>query len=178
MNIDKIPLGKNPPHDVNVLVEVSLLADPVKYELDKESGAMMVDRFLHTAMHYPCNYGFVPHTLSEDGDPVDVMLLGRLPVIPGAVVRARPVGVLRMEDEKGMDEKLLCVPHESLKSFYSNVQEVTDVAELDRLRLEHFFAHYKDLENGKWVKILGWGTCAEAKQVLTEAIARAAAAKK
>jgi inorganic pyrophosphatase len=177
MNIDKISVGRNPPHDINVIIEVSLLADPVKYELDKESGAMVVDRFLHTAMHYPCNYGFVPHTLSEDGDPVDVLLLGRLPVIPGAVVRARPIGVLRMEDEKGMDEKLLCVPHESLKSFYSNVRDTADVVPLDLQRLEHFFAHYKDLEVGKWVKILGWGDVEEAKQVLNQAIAREAAKK-
>ncbi|SBW08655.1 inorganic pyrophosphatase [uncultured Alphaproteobacteria bacterium] len=177
MNIDKVSIGRNPPHDVNVIVEVSLLSPPVKYEMDKESGAMVVDRFLHTAMHYPCNYGFVPHTLSEDGDPVDVLLLGRLPVIPGAVVRAKPVGVLRMEDEKGMDEKLLCVPHETLKSYYSTVQDYTDVDALDRERLEHFFAHYKDLEKGKWVKILGWGDRDEAKQVLMEAIARHDAAK-
>ncbi len=177
MNIDKISVGLNPPHDINVVVEVSLLSPPVKYELDKESGALVVDRFLHTAMHYPCNYGFVPHTLSEDGDPVDVLLMARLPVIPGAIVRAKPVGVLRMEDEKGMDEKLLCVPHEALKSYYSTVNDINDIAELDLQRLEHFFAHYKDLEKGKWVKIIGWGDCAEAKQVLEEAIERYGKAK-
>lgn len=177
MNIDKISIGKNPPHDINVIVEVSLLSPPVKYEMDKESGAMVVDRFLHTAMHYPCNYGFVPHTLSEDGDPVDVLMMGRLPVIPGAVVRAKPVGVLRMEDEKGMDEKLLCVPHDALKSYYSTAHDISDIDPFDRERLEHFFAHYKDLEKGKWVKIIGWGDCAEAKQVLIEAIERHQAAK-
>ena len=177
MNFDKISIGLNPPHDINVLVEVSLLSPPVKYEMDKESGALVVDRFLHTAMHYPCNYGFVPHTLSEDGDPVDVLLMGRLPVIPGAIVRAKPVGVLRMEDEKGMDEKLLCVPHEALKSYFSTMNDIGDFAELDLQRLEHFFAHYKDLEQGKWVKIIGWANCEEAKQVLQEAIDRYAAAK-
>jgi len=172
MNIDKISLGKNPPYDVNVIVEVSLLADPVKYELDKESGAMVVDRFLHTAMHYPCNYGFIPHTLSDDGDPVDVLLLGRLPVIPGAVVRACPVGVLMMEDEKGMDEKLVCVPHISLKSIYSTYEDIGCVPKHDLERMEHFFAHYKDLEEGKWVKIVGWENAESGRRILTEAIER------
>ncbi len=170
MDINKIPVGINPPEDVNVIIEVSRLADPVKYELDKDSGAMFVDRFLHTAMHYPCNYGFVPHTLSDDGDPVDILLLGRLPVIPGAVVRARPVGVLRMEDEAGMDEKVLCVPHPKLKSVYSDIQDIKDVSDHDLNRLEHFFAHYKDLEKGKWVKILGWEGAESAKSVIVEAI--------
>jgi len=172
MDINKIPVGVNPPEDVNVIVEVSRLADPVKYELDKESGAMFVDRFLHTAMHYPCNYGFIPHTLSDDGDPVDVLLIGRLPVIPGAVVRARPVGVLRMEDEAGMDEKVLCVPHEKLKSIYSGARDLSDIQPHDLNRLEHFFAHYKDLEEGKWVKIIGWENAVEAKKVVQEAIVR------
>ncbi len=170
MDINKIPVGINPPEDVNVVIEVSRLADPVKYELDKDSGAMFVDRFLHTAMHYPCNYGFIPHTLSDDGDPVDVLLLGRLPVIPGAVVRARPVGVLRMEDEAGMDEKVLCVPHPKLKSVYSDIMDVKDVSDHDLNRWEHFFAQYKDLEKGKWVKILGWENAEVAKSVVVDAI--------
>jgi len=170
MDVTKIPAGLNPPEDINVIIEVARLADPVKYELDKESGAMYVDRFLHTAMHYPCNYGFIPHTLSDDGDPADVMLLGRLPVMPGAVVRACPIGVLMMEDEAGMDEKILCVPHPKLKSLFSDYKDISDATSHDLNRLEHFFAHYKDLEEGKWVKILGWENAEKAREVIQTAV--------
>ncbi|MBK1666267.1 inorganic pyrophosphatase [Rhodospirillum rubrum] len=178
MDIKKIPVGKNPPQDVNVIIEIPLLADPVKYEVDKESGAMFVDRFLHTAMHYPCNYGFVPHTLSDDGDPVDVMVVGRIPVAVGSVMRTRPVGVLYMEDEAGRDEKILGVPHSKLYPYHDNVNNFGDLRPIELRRIEHFFAHYKDLEEGKWVKILGWGNYKEAWDVIEKGIAAEAAQKK
>lgn len=178
MDIKKIPVGKNPPQDVNVIIEIPLLADPVKYEVDKESGAMFVDRFLHTAMHCPCNYGFVPHTLSDDGDPVDVMVVGRIPVAVGSVMRTRPVGVLYMEDEAGRDEKILGVPHSKLYPYHDNVNNFGDLRPIELRRIEHFFAHYKDLEEGKWVKILGWGNYKEAWDVIERGIAAEAAHKK
>ena len=156
MDLSKISIGKGAPWDVNVVIEIPMGGDPVKYEIDKESGAMFVDRFLHTAMHYPANYGFIPHTLSEDGDPIDALVLGQVPVIPGAVVRSRPIGILMMEDEAGKDEKLLMVPVTDLKPYYANVKSYKDVPEILRLQIEHFFEHYKDLEDGKWVKIVGW----------------------
>lgn len=174
MDIAKIPIGKAPPGDVNVIVEIPLHGEPVKYEVDKDSGAMYVDRFLHTAMHYPCNYGFIPHTLSDDGDPVDVMVTGRLPVAVGAVLRARPVGVLRMRDEAGGDEKILAVPHSALHPFFDAVTDFGDLPSIEIRRIEHFFHHYKDLEEGKWTKILGWGNATEARRLITEAIERAA----
>ncbi|SDH68332.1 inorganic diphosphatase [Roseospirillum parvum] len=170
MDIGKIKVGENPPWDVNVIIEIPMRADPVKYEVDKESGAMYVDRFLHTAMHYPCNYGFIPHTLSDDGDPVDVMVLGRIPVAVGSVLRSRPIGVLRMEDEAGMDEKLLAVPHSKLHPYHDNVTNFGDVRPVELRRIEHFFAHYKDLEEGKWTKILGWGNATEAAKVIEASI--------
>lgn len=175
MDIKKIPVGNDAPWDLNVIVEIPARSEPVKYEVCKDSGAMYVDRFLHTAMHYPCNYGFVPHTLSDDGDPVDVMVLGNMPVAVGSVLRTRPIGVLLMEDESGMDEKILGVPHSKLHPYHDNVKNYTDVRETDLQQIEHFFTHYKDLEKGKWVKVRGWADADEAARLINEAIARAAA---
>lgn len=173
MDIKKIPIGKNPPTDINVIVEIPLRGDPVKYEICKESGAMFVDRFLHTAMYYPTNYGFVPHTLSDDGDPVDVMVIGRTPVAVGSVLRSRPIGVLLMEDESGQDEKILAVPHAKLHPFYEDVKSYTDLPQVMLRQIEHFFAHYKDLEEGKWVKVTGWAGPEKAAALILEAIKRA-----
>ncbi|PIR37162.1 MAG: inorganic diphosphatase [Alphaproteobacteria bacterium CG11_big_fil_rev_8_21_14_0_20_39_49] len=170
MDISKIPVGKKAPEEVNVIIEVPLGADPIKYEMDKESGAIFVDRFLHTAMHYPCNYGFIPHTLSDDGDPADVLVVGRRPVIPGAVMPVRPVGVLLMEDESGMDEKVLAVPASSLHPFYDNVDEYTDLPKVLLDQIAHFFEHYKDLEPNKWVKIIGWRGKKEAHEIINKSI--------
>lgn len=157
MNVDKVPVGTNPPWEINVVIEVPLGGDPVKYELDKESGAMYVDRFLHTAMHYPCNYGFIPHTLAADGDPVDVMVVTGNPVVPGAIIRARPIGVLIMDDEAGADEKILAVPVDSLHPYYSNIGSYRSLPNILLDQIAHFFAHYKDLEPKKWVKVKRWG---------------------
>lgn len=173
MDIGKVPVGKNPPHDINVIIEIPLRGDPVKYEVDKESGAMFVDRFLHTAMYYPANYGFIPHTLAEDGDPTDVLVVGRVPVAVGAVLRSRPIGVLHMEDESGPDEKILAVPHTKLHPFYDEVQSPQDLPDILLHQIEHFFGHYKDLEEGKWVKVKGWGDREEAARMIEAAIARA-----
>jgi len=174
MDIKKIPIGKNPPHDINVIIEIPLRGDPVKYEVDKESGAMFVDRFLHTAMYYPTNYGFIPHTLSDDGDPADVLVVGRTPVAVGAVLRSRPIGVLLMEDESGQDEKILAVPHSKLHPFYDDVKSYKDLPSVLIRQIEHFFAHYKDLEDGKWVKIKGWEDVDVAAALIQKAIERAA----
>jgi len=170
MDISKISIGKNPPYDVNVIVEIPLGGAPVKYEVDKESGAMFVDRFLHTAMYYPANYGFVPHTLSEDGDPVDVLVLGNVPVVPGSVMRSRPVGVMLMEDEKGPDEKILAVPVDELHPYYNNIASYKDVREVLLQQIEHFFTHYKDLEPNKWVRVNGWGDAEQARAMITAAM--------
>ncbi|HYD29869.1 MAG TPA: inorganic diphosphatase [Azospirillaceae bacterium] len=172
MDISKIPVGKNPPWDVNVIIEIPLHGEPVKYEVDKESGAMYVDRFLHTAMYYPANYGFIPHTVSGDGDPVDVMVVGRVPIIPGAVLRSRPIGVLIMEDEAGQDEKLLAVPVDKLHPFYSDVASYRQLPDILTDQIAHFFQHYKDLEKGKWVKILRWGEPDEAAQLIADGMKR------
>jgi inorganic pyrophosphatase len=173
MNISKISIGENPPEDVNVIIEVPMGADPIKYEMDKESGAVFVDRFLHTAMNYPCNYGFIPHTLSDDGDPVDVLVVGQHPLMPGCVVGARPIGVLMMEDDKGQDEKILCVPARRIHPFYDKVNEINDLPEVLIAQIRHFFEHYKDLEKGKWVKITGWGDAAKARELILAGIANA-----
>ncbi|MCW5725667.1 MAG: inorganic diphosphatase [Maricaulaceae bacterium] len=173
MNLDRISAGENPPDDVNMIVEVPLGGDPVKYELDKASGVLVVDRFLHTAMRYPCNYGFIPHTLSEDGDPADVLCLGTSALIPGSLVRVRPIGVLLMKDEKGPDEKILAAPHASVTSYYDAVKDHTDVPPALLARITHFFEHYKDLEPGKWVKVSGWGDAALARTMIEKAIAAA-----
>ena len=175
MDIAKIPIGRNPPHDINVIVEIPQGGAPVKYEIDKASGALFVDRFLHTAMFYPCNYGFVPHTKSEDGDPLDVLIAGPSAVVPGSVVRCRPVGVLLMEDEAGPDEKIIAVPVDKLHPFYTDVKSYTDLPQIMCDQIAHFFAHYKDLEPGKWVKIVRWAGPDEAAAIVSEAIARAKA---
>ncbi len=172
MDISKIPAGENPPEDINVVIEVPQHADPVKYELDKASGALFVDRFMHTAMHYPCNYGFVPNTLSEDGDPVDVLVATKFPLIPGCVVPCRPVGVLKMEDEKGVDAKLLAVPVSSVKPVYDDVKGPEDMPRFLLDQIEHFFEHYKDLEPGKWVKVRGWEGADAAREEIMASIAR------
>lgn len=170
MDISKIPVGKNPPWDLNAIVEVPLGAPPVKYEMDKESGAIFVDRFLHTSMQYPLNYGFVPHTLSNDGDPVDVLIANNLPIIPGAVVRVRPIGMLVMEDEAGEDEKVLTVPVDKLHPYYSNVSSYRGLPQILLDQIAHFFAHYKDLEAEKWVKIKRWAEADEACRMIEAAI--------
>ncbi len=173
MNIDFIATGSHPPEDVNVIIEVPIGGEPIKYELDKKAGVLVVDRFLHTPMRYPGNYGLVPHTLSDDGDPIDVLVASTRPIVPGAVINVRPVGVLKMEDESGGDEKIIAVPSTHLTKRYVNVRNYTDLPSITVEQIEHFFAHYKDLEPNKWVKILGWGDAAEAKQLILAAIARA-----
>lgn len=173
MNIDKINIGRNPPDEVNVIIEIPQGGNPIKYEIDKESGAMFVDRFLHTSMVYPANYGFIPHTLSGDGDPCDVLVIGQLPVISGAVIRSRPIGVLWMEDQAGADEKIIAVPVDDLHPFYSKVTSYKDLPEIFCEQIAHFFEHYKDLEKGKWVKNLKWQGVDEAKQAILDGIARA-----
>ncbi len=170
MNLSKIPVGENPPFDINVIIEVPLGGEPIKYEMDKASGAMFVDRFLYTAMRYPCNYGFIPHTLSDDGDPTDVLVVGKRALMPGCVVRARPVGVLLMEDEAGMDEKIVAVPHTKLTPFYDKIKSYQDLPEVLQQRIPHFFAHYKDLEAEKWVKIKGWASREHAGKLIEAAI--------
>ena len=175
MDIKKVPIGRKPPHEINVIIEIPMGGNPVKYEFDKESGAMYVDRFLHTAMYYPCNYGFVPHTLSDDGDPIDAAVLSQFPVQSGVVIPSRPVGVLIMEDESGIDEKLLCVPLDDLHPYYGNIQSFKDVRPVLLDQLQHFFEHYKDLEPDKWAKIKGWEDEVVAQQLIHEAIERAKA---
>jgi inorganic pyrophosphatase len=177
MDIKKVPIGADVPNDVNVIVENQMGGQPVKYELDKESGAVYVDRFLHTAMFYPGNYGFIPHTLSDDGDPVDCLVVGNTPVMPGAIMRARPVGVLIMEDEAGMDEKIIAVPVKKLHPYHDNVENYTDLRQIHIERIEHFFAHYKDLEKGKWTKTVRWGDAKEAGALILEGVERANAAE-
>ena len=173
MRIDKISAGVNPPEDINVIIEVPVGGQPVKYELDKDSGTVFVDRFLHTPMRYPCNYGFMPHTLSDDGDPIDVMVLGQTELVPGCVVRARPIGVLMMEDESGQDEKILAAPHAKLTPFYDDIKDFHDVHGAQLARITHFFEHYKDLEPNKWVKVQGWHGVERAREMITAAMERA-----
>lgn len=170
---DAISIGKNPPKEINVIIENPIGGTPVKYELDKKSGRMIVDRFLNVAMHYPGNYGFIPHTLSEDGDPVDVLVIGPTPVIPGAIVAVKPIGVLMMEDENGRDEKIIAVPVERLNPYHGGVNEYTELRPELRDQIEHFFRHYKDLEKNKWVKLNGTGDAKEARKIVKEGIARA-----
>jgi len=172
MNLDRIPAGDDVPKSVNVLIEIPMRGDPVKYEVDKDSGALFVDRLMSTAMHYPCNYGYVPHTLSGDGDPVDVLVISPYPLITGVVVRCRPVGMLRMDDEAGEDTKVVAVPIDKVFPAYSGVQALRQLPEPTLERIAHFFEHYKDLEKGKWVKLDGWGDATEAKAILRDAIAR------
>jgi inorganic pyrophosphatase len=175
MNLDAIAIGQDPPHDVNAVIEVSNGGEPIKYELDKRAGTLVVDRFLYTPMRYPGNYGFVPHTLSEDGDPIDVLVANTRPIVPGAVINVRPIGVFKMEDDSGQDEKIIAVPVPKLTRRYAHIHDYTDLPEITMQQIEHFFSHYKDLEPGKWVKVLGWGDAAEARRLISEAIARAKA---
>jgi len=172
MDIASISVGDNPPYEVNVIIEIPQGGAPVKYEIDKKSGAMFVDRFLHTAMFYPANYGFIPHTLSEDGDPVDCLVVAPTPVAPGVVIRARPIGALLMEDEKGIDEKIIAVPTDKLHPFYKRVGSYRDLPEIVIEQIGHFFEHYKDLEKGKWVKLLRWAEPSEAAELIRAGIDR------
>ena len=175
MRIDAITIGENPPEDVNVIIEVPLGGQPIKYELDKDAGTLVVDRFLYTPMSYPGNYGFVPHTLSEDGDPIDVLVINTRELVPGCVINVRPVGVLIMEDNAGQDEKVIAVPSHALTKRYDHVLTISDLPEITKEQIEHFFEHYKDLEPGKWVKIGDWHGTEIAKQLVVEAIDRAKA---
>jgi inorganic pyrophosphatase len=177
MRLEAVPVGANAPHEVNVVIEVPIGGEPIKYEMHKESGALMVDRFLYTAMRYPGNYGFIPHTLSDDGDPCDVIIANTRAIVPGAIMSCRIVGVMIMEDEAGGDEKLIAVPAHKLTKRYDNVQNYTDLPQITLDQIEHFFAHYKDLEPGKWVKIVRWGDADEAKAMVQAGIERAKAAK-
>ena len=170
MGLGLVPTGKNPPDEINVIIEIPKDSEPVKYEVDKESGAIFVDRILSTPMRYPCNYGYVPHTVCGDGDPADVLVVLPLPLIPGSVIRCRPVGVLKMSDEAGSDEKLLAVPVSKVFNGYSHIEDIGQVSPHWLERIGHFFEHYKDLEKGKWVKVDGWGGAAEAKQILVDAM--------
>lgn len=178
MRIDMIPVGDNVPESLNVIIEVPVGGEPVKYEFDKASGALFVDRILHTPMRYPANYGFVPHTLSPDGDPLDALVVARSPFIPGCVVKVRPIAVLNLEDEHGGDEKLLCVPINSTFPYYSHVKEKEDLPDIVYQQVEHFFTHYKDLEKEKWVRVGTWGNAEDARRIVIEAIERYEADKK
>ena len=171
MSLNKVSSGKDLPNDFNVIIEIPMNADPIKYEVDKESGAIFVDRFMGTAMHYPCNYGYVPNTLSDDGDPCDVLVITPFPLFPGVVVRCRPIGVLKMTDESGEDAKVLAVPVDKVLSIYSHWQKPEDLNELRLRQIQHFFEHYKDLEKGKWVKIDGWYGPEEAKKEILNGVA-------
>ena len=173
MRIEQIPVGDKAPHDINVVIEVPIGGEPIKYEMDKASGAMFVDRILYTAMRYPGNYGFVPHTLSGDGDPIDVLIANQRPLIPGSVINCRPVGVLYMKDEAGEDEKIIAVPSEKVSAMFNHINNFRDLPEIQRRQISHFFEHYKDLEDGKWVEIVRWGDDAEAREMIVEAIDRA-----
>lgn len=173
MNIDAISIGSNPPEDVNVIIEVPVGGQPIKYEMDKGAGALIVDRFLYTPMTYPGNYGFVPHTLSEDGDPIDVLVCNTRPLVPGCVINVRPIGVLVMEDNSGKDEKIIAVPSPHLTKRYEKVHDYSDLPEITLKQIEHFFEHYKDLEPGKWVKVGDWGDEDQARKYIAEAIERA-----
>jgi inorganic pyrophosphatase len=173
VDIDRIAIGQNPPFDVNVIIEIPFGSEPVKYEINKASGALFVDRIMHTAMRYPANYGFIPHTLSDDGDPLDALVVAGVPFVSGSVVRARAVGVLVTEDQKGGDEKLLMVPVDDLHPYYSGVSSYLELPAIVIEQVEHFFAHYKDLEPGKWVKVHGWEGPEIAERLIVEGIERA-----
>ena len=175
MRIDAIATGNNPPGDINVIVEVPVGGEPIKYELDKDAGTLVVDRFLYTPMRYPGNYGFIPHTLSDDGDPVDVLIASTRALVPGCVINCRPIGVLLMEDESGGDEKIIAVPGNALTRRYEAIRSYQDLPEISLEQIHHFFAHYKDLEPDKWVKIIRWGDADEARSLIGDGIARAAA---
>ena len=172
MSFDRVPPGRDVPNDVNVVIEIPMNADPIKYEVDKATGAVFVDRFMSTAMHYPCNYGYVPKTLSGDGDPVDVLVLSPVPIITGVVVRCRPIGMLKMEDEAGDDTKIMAVPIDKLSALYRDINTIRDLPDITRATIQHFFEHYKDLEPGKWVRIIGWLGPEEAKAEIMDGISR------
>ena len=172
MNLDRVTSGRSLPDDFNVIIEIPMNADPIKYEVDKDTGALFVDRFMMTAMHYPCNYGYIPHTLSNDGDPVDVLVITPVPVTVGAVIRCRPLGILNMEDEAGGDAKLLAVPVQEVLPIYKHWKKPEDLQPERLLQIQHFFQHYKDLEPGKWVKVVGWGGPDEAHAEITAGVAR------
>jgi inorganic pyrophosphatase len=172
MSLLKVPAGDKLPHEFNVVIEIPMNADPVKYEIDKDTGAVFVDRFILTAMHYPCNYGYIPQTLSEDGDPADVLVITPFPIQIGAVIQCRAIGVLKMEDESGGDAKLLAVPVTKLYPNYANVKEHSDLSPLETARIQHFFEHYKDLEGGKWVKVKGWKGVAAAHEEIEASVKR------
>ncbi len=173
MRLEALPIGARPPHEVNVVVEVPVGGEPIKYEMHKPSGALVVDRFLYTAMRYPGNYGFIPHTLSDDGDPCDVIIANQRGLLPGSVIAVRPIGVLKMQDEAGGDEKIVAVPVPRLTRRYEHVHNYADLPAITIQQIQHFFEHYKDLEPGKWVKVMGWGDAAEARDLISAAIARA-----
>ena len=178
MILDRVTAGRDVPNDINVIIEIPMNADPIKYEVDKETGAVFVDRFMSTAMHYPCNYGYVPRTLSGDGDPVDVLVLSPVPIITGVVVRCRPIGMLKMEDEAGDDTKILAVPIDKLSALYRSVATTRDLPEITLAQISHFFQHYKDLEPGKWVKVTGWVGPEEAKKEILDGVTRLKRAKR
>jgi inorganic pyrophosphatase len=173
LRIEAVSLGADPPHEINVIVEVPVGGEPIKYEMDKKAGTLVVDRFLYTCMRYPGNYGFMPHTLSGDGDPLDVLIANQRGIVPGAIVAVRPIGVFRMQDEAGVDEKVIAVPVSRLTRRYDQVQDYKQLPEITIKQIEHFFEHYKDLEDLKWVKPLGWGDVNEAKSIIVESIERA-----
>ena len=172
MILDRVDCGKSVPNDVNVIIEIPAHSDPIKYEIDKDTGAMFVDRFMGTSMHYPCNYGYIPKTLSEDGDPVDVMVVTPIPVITGAVIRVRPLGILNMTDDSGKDAKIIAVPIDQLSGTYSNIHTARDLPKPLLDSIAHFFDHYKDLEPGKWVTIEGWGDVEDAKREILASVER------
>jgi len=176
MSLDRVGSGRDLANDFNVIIEIPMHSDPIKYEVDKATGALFVDRFVSTAMHYPCNYGYVPNTVSGDGDPVDVLVITPFALMPGVVVRCRPIGLLKMSDEAGNDTKVLAVPIDKLPPLYRQIETVRDLPEMTLSQIEHFFAHYKDLEPGKWVKIEGWGDAAAARQEILDCVARYEAA--
>ncbi len=170
MNVNDITPGVNPPDDFNAIIEIPLDGTPVKYEVDKDTGAILVNRLLATSMRYPCNYGFVPNTLAEDGDPLDVMVLIRVPLLPGSVIRCRPIGYLEMSDEAGRDVKIAALPVEQVSPLHEDITSIDDLARFSRRQIRHFFAHYKDLEYGKWVEVLGWHGPDEAREEILKAI--------
>lgn len=172
MNLDRVTSGDDVPNEVNVIIEIPAHSDPVKYEVDKKTGAMFVDRFMNTAMYYPCNYGYIPHTLSEDGDPADVLVVTPHPLISGSVIQCRPVGVLKMTDEAGVDSKILAVPADRLCVSYRTMEEYSELPSLLLQQISHFFEHYKDLEANKWVKVEGWASAQDAKNEINEALER------
>jgi inorganic pyrophosphatase len=175
LRIEAVSVGADPPNEINVIVEVPVGGEPIKYEMDKNAGTLVVDRFLYTSMRYPGNYGFMPHTLSGDGDPLDVLIANQRAIVPGAIIAVRPIGVLRMQDEAGIDEKVIAVPVSRLTRRYDQIADYTDLPDITIQQIQHFFEHYKDLEDLKWVKLLGWGDAGEAKSIILESLARAQA---